>query len=36
MFETGNVTTAGDEASSTTAYINIMYVNEECFLSCTC
>ena len=28
MFETGNVTTAGDEASSTTAYINIMYVNE--------
>ena len=36
MFETGNVTTAGDEASSTTAYINIMYVNEECFFSCTC
>ena len=28
MFETGSVTTAGDEASSTTAYINIMYVNE--------
>ena len=29
MFETGSVTTAGDEAWSTTAYINIiMYVNE--------
>ena len=31
-----SITIAGDEASGTTAYINIMYENGECFLSQTC